>query len=487
MMGFPSARREATRLCNELQDYAGKVLEMGRSDRRKVIFAAKMGLALAVVSLLLFWVDLFPELSQYAIWAILTVVVMFEFSIGATLIKGFNRGLGTIFAGAIAFGFAKLATLSGPWEKVVIVASIFIIGLVAAYLKLYPTMLPYEYGFRVFVMTYCILMVAGNRSRDYTEAIVTRLVLIAVGAGVCFLVNTCIYPIWAGDDLHRLVVRNFRDAAASLEGCVNGYLNCFEYPSRSRIVTYEAFDHDPLHTAYKSVLESTNREQTLLGFAIWEPPHGRYKVFNYPWRNYVKLSGALRHCVFMVMALHGCILSEIQAPPEQRWVFASELERVGVEGARVLRELGDKVEKMEKLSPLDILQDVHEAAQQLQKRIIDQKSQLLMSSSSSEKQQPKELEDSQKLCRGEDEDKRETVVDVDSSAKSEASAQLWSSFIAGATKVEEDELKKWGCHQSASALSLATFASLLIEFVARLQHVVRSFQELSDKANFKNP
>ncbi|MFS7929651.1 putative aluminum-activated malate transporter [Helianthus anomalus] len=105
-----------------------------------------------------------------------------------------------------------------------------------------------------------------------------------------------------------------------------------------------------------------------MGFAVWEPPHGRYNMLNYPWSNYVKVSGALRHFAFMVMAMHGCILAQIQ------------IQNIGTEGSKILRELGNKVEKLEKLSPdIDLLEKVHEAVEELQ-MMIDQKSYHLVNS-----------------------------------------------------------------------------------------------------------
>lgn len=44
--------------------------------------------------------------------------------------KGFNRGLGTLSAGALALAMGELSQLAGEWEEVIVVTGIFTTGLI---------------------------------------------------------------------------------------------------------------------------------------------------------------------------------------------------------------------------------------------------------------------------------------------------------------------------------------------------------------------
>lgn len=170
----------------------------------------------------------------------------------------------------------------------------------------------------------------------------------------------------------------------------------------------------------------------------------------------------------------------------------------------MLRELGSKIEKMEKLSTEDILFDVHEAAEQLQMKI-DQKSYLLVNSQSWEGvRKAKELEDPQTFNDVKDHESKGLVINSLSEIQNPnmsvepSSMSQWISSesvlkkpiswprlsFTGSMPINEHESK---VYESASSLSLGTFSSLLIEFVARLQNIVHAFEELCEKANFKEP
>ena len=170
----------------------------------------------------------------------------------------------------------------------------------------------------------------------------------------------------------------------------------------------------------------------------------------------------------------------------------------------MLRELGSKIEKMEKLSTEDILCEVHAAAEQLQMKI-DQKSYLLVNSQSWEGvRKAKELEDPQTFNDVKDNESKGLVINSLSEIQNPnmsvepSSMSQWISSesvlkkpiswprlsFTGSMPINEHESK---VYESASSLSLGTFSSLLIEFVARLQNIVHAFEELCEKANFKEP
>lgn len=201
-----------------------------------------------------------------------------------------------------------------------------------------------------------------------------------------------------------------------------------------------------------------------------------------------------------------------------RQVFGTEIQKVGTAGAKVLLELGAKVERMEKLSPGDLLAEVHEAAEELQ-LAIDKKSYLLINAESwASSRMPKQFDNPDQFQELQDNENQNLVIsslsEVALHLKSTHTLKNWdpqslnNPSTAQSDSSETEEVFKQQMHwpsrlsihddvivnqrevrtyESASALSLATFTSMLIEFVARLQNLVNSFEALSEKAKFVEP
>ncbi|KAL2517226.1 Aluminum-activated malate transporter 9 [Abeliophyllum distichum] len=492
-----------------------RIWEVCKEDSDRVTFSLKVGLAVLLVSLLILCRAPYQVLGINIIWSILTVAIMFEYTVGATFNRGFNRALGSLLAGILAIAIAQLALSMGRIaEPIIIGLSIFIVGTVTSFMKLWPSLVPYEYGFRVIFFTYCLIIVSGYRMGNPIRTAMDRLYSIAIGAIVAVLVNVLIFPIWAGEQLHKELVSNFSSVADALEECVRKYLedDGSEYPEFSKTVM-DDFPDEPAYRKCRSMLNSSAKLESLANSAKWEPPHGRFNHFFYPWSEYVKVGAVLRYCAYEVMALHGVLHSEIQAPCNLRITFQKEIQDATSNAAALVRCLGKDVCDMKRSLKTSLLKRVHSSTERLQSAI-DMHSYLLTSTyeppdSNTSKPQPKlsltlsstlsNLSNQLAELPEPNSDPPSQPLGTIPTLQTESYHEMmrkqsrrlysWPSREVDAFEEEggfsADFIPRMKALESTATLSLATFTSLLIEFVARLDHLVEAVDELSKMSQFK--
>lgn len=67
---------------NAIIGVGGEAKKLGEEDPRRIVHALKVGLAITAVSLLYYFDFFYDGFGVNAMWAVMTVVVVFEFSVG---------------------------------------------------------------------------------------------------------------------------------------------------------------------------------------------------------------------------------------------------------------------------------------------------------------------------------------------------------------------------------------------------------------------
>ncbi|XP_059644694.1 aluminum-activated malate transporter 12 [Cornus florida] len=460
------------------------IWKVGREDPRIPIHSLKVGLALTLVSLLYLMEPLFKGIGENAIWAVMTVVVVLEFTAGATLCKGLNRGFGTLLAGSLAFLMEYVANRSGRVFRAVFIGSaVFLIGFVSTYMRFFPSIKKnYDYGVVIFLLTFNLITVSSYRVDNVLQIAHERFYTIAIGCGICLLMTLLIFPNWSGEDLHSSTVSKFEGLAKSIEACVDEYFN-----DEEEEVSGDIPPEDPIYKGYKAVLDSKSADETRARHASWEPRHSRH-CYRFPWQQYVKLGDVLRHFGYTVVALHGCLQTEIQTPRSVRALFKDPCIRVAGEVSKVLVELADSIRNRRQCPPEILSDHLHEALQDLNTAIKSQP-RLFLGPNTNQATNMLALAAATARQRS-DKDFGVSLPSV----KTDSSALLEWKGKRSSEQMRENERKVLRPTLSkinitslefSEALPFAAFASLLVETVARLDLVIMEVEELGRIASFK--
>ncbi|XP_047179666.1 aluminum-activated malate transporter 12-like [Vigna umbellata] len=456
--------------------------KVGKEDPRRVVHSFKVGIALTLVSLLYLMEPLFNGIGQNAMWAVMTVVVVMEFTVGATLSKGLNRGLGTLLAASLAFLTEYIADAPGRIFRAVFIAiAVFIIGTMTSYVRFIPYIKKnYDYGVLIFLLTFNLITVSSYRIDDVWSIAEDRISTIAIGCAICLVMSILVFPNWSGEDLHNNTISRLEGLANCIQVCVREYFNDSEEST-----CQDDSSEDPIYKGYKAVLDSKTTDETLALQASWEPRYLRY-CHRIPWHQYAKVGAALRYFSYTVVALHGCLQSEIQTPKSIRALYKDSCIRLGEEVSKVLRELANSIRNNRQFSPEMLSNNLNAALQDLNSALKSQPQLVLGSRNSRAINTPIQAvqHHDQKL----EEDTRTSlpsVKNIGSSSRLGCRSREHSRELT--KKVLRTQLSKAAIVslEFSEALPFAAFTSLLVEMVAKLDRVMDEVEDLGRMAYFR--
>ncbi|KAK4834153.1 hypothetical protein QYF36_017828 [Acer negundo] len=325
------------------------IKKLAKDDPRRIIHSLKVGLVLTLVSLLYYVRPLYDGFGVSGMWAVLTVVVVFEFTVGQTLSRGLNRSFATFSACALGIGAKHLASLCGEkGEPIILGILVFLLAAASTFTRFFPKIKArYDYGILIFILTFSMISVSGSRVEDLLEMSYQRLSTILIGGAICIIVSIFVCPNWAGQDFHKLVASNIDKLATYLEEFGGEYFqNCSVNEEEGCGGGDVSKIDKSFLQGYKSVLNSKNTEESLANFARWEPAHGSFRL-RHPWKQYLKIGALVRQCAYKIEALNVYIsISDTKVSPEFNGTIQDVCMKMSSESGKALKELASAIKTM---------------------------------------------------------------------------------------------------------------------------------------------
>lgn len=206
------------------------------------------------------------------------------------------------------------------------------------------------------------------------------------------------------------------------------------------------------------------------------------------WWIYSNLKIELIHCCYVFL----------QAPHSLRNAFEKEIKDATKEAAELVRHLGQDISNMRRTLKTSLLKRVHTNTERLQ-HALDIHSYLLTSNhdptDTLSKTQSHMLSSTFSNLSNQTTDTDHKFLEQQSSVdetyhemmrkQSRIRLHSWPSREVDVLESTDSTVPRLTALESTATFSLATFTSLLIEFVARLDHLVEAVDELSKMARFK--
>ncbi|XAR69826.1 hypothetical protein NMG60_11001551 [Bertholletia excelsa] len=314
--------------------------EIGQQDPRRVTHSIKAGLALTMVSL--FYYFTYDNYKASGMWAVMTVVVLFEFTAGATLYKTINRCFATLLAGATGVGASYYASHCDEAKPLLLGMLVFLLTSWFTFIRFFPEVKRrYDYGALIFILTFNLVTVSDLRVDEIYEIAHQRLTTVLAGAAICLVISILIRPVWAGEELQNMVTSNMEKLADFLEGFGAEYFKV----AGNRASGVGTKDGDSFLKAYKKVLDSKSIEESMANYAEWEPAHGNFR-FCHPWKQFLNVGQIIRKCAYHIDALSNCLNSESQAPLDFLKKIEEPCMEIGSECSKALKELASGIKTM---------------------------------------------------------------------------------------------------------------------------------------------